>query len=47
MEVHPDPDQAWSDGEQSLSFTQFDDLMGDIAPFLQIWSSRRQVAAHA
>ena len=24
VEVHPDPDKAWSDGEQSLDFAEFD-----------------------
>ena len=27
VEVHPDPEQAWSDGPQSLLFNQFEDLM--------------------
>ncbi|MFO0974050.1 MAG: 3-deoxy-7-phosphoheptulonate synthase [Phycisphaerae bacterium] len=30
VEVHPDPDHAWSDGRQSLTFAQFDELMADV-----------------
>ena len=31
IEVHPDPDHALSDGAQSLTFEQFDELMPRIA----------------
>ncbi len=34
VEVHPDPEQAISDGEQSLSFPEFDGLMDGLAPFV-------------
>jgi 3-deoxy-7-phosphoheptulonate synthase len=30
VEVHPSPDQALSDGAQSLSFRQFDEMMDDV-----------------
>ncbi len=30
VEVHPDPDQAMSDGPQSLTFPMFDELMGEM-----------------
>jgi 3-deoxy-7-phosphoheptulonate synthase len=30
IEVHPDPDHAWSDGAQSLRPKQFEDLMGQL-----------------
>ena len=30
LEVHPQPEQALSDGEQSLTFSQFGQLMADI-----------------
>jgi 3-deoxy-7-phosphoheptulonate synthase len=33
VEVHPRPETAWSDGEQSLSPGQFDELMRVVAPF--------------
>ena len=29
VEVHPQPEKAWSDGEQSLSFDEFDEMMVD------------------
>jgi 3-deoxy-7-phosphoheptulonate synthase len=44
IEVHPDPDRALSDGMQSLSCEQFDELMEDIEPFVRIWSSRKRMA---
>jgi 3-deoxy-7-phosphoheptulonate synthase len=30
VEVHPQPDKAASDGEQSLTFAQFDEMMADL-----------------
>lgn len=33
VEVHPHPEAAWSDGEQSLTPAQFSDLMTAVAPF--------------
>jgi len=35
IEVHPNPSEAWSDGAQQLTFSQFDKLMEEIKPFLQ------------
>lgn len=32
IEVHPNPDQAWSDGAQSLAPEQFDELMAQVEP---------------
>ena len=34
VEVHPDPDRAWSDGEQSLDFDEFDGMMASLDPYL-------------
>lgn len=34
VEVHPDPDTAWSDGEQSLDFAGFDAMMADLEPWI-------------
>jgi len=34
IEVHPDPEMAVSDGEQSLTFEEFDSLMEGLAPFV-------------
>ena len=39
VEVHPDPDKAWSDGEQSLDFDGFDEMMASLDPYLAL---RRQ-----
>ena len=33
VEVHPHPEKAWSDGEQSLTFSEFDTMMADLAPW--------------
>ena len=35
VEVHPDPETATSDGEQSLDFGEFHDLMATLRPFVQ------------
>jgi 3-deoxy-7-phosphoheptulonate synthase len=42
VEVHPDPDKAWSDGEQSLDFAEFDEMMASLDPYLAL---RRQAIA--
>ena len=36
IETHPDPSTALSDGPQSLSFDQFDDLAGTLKPLIQM-----------
>jgi len=36
VEVHPCPDQALSDGEQSLTFGQFRNMMVDLQPYLAL-----------
>lgn len=36
VEVHPSPDEAWSDGKQSLTFRQFDDMMRNLEPYLAL-----------
>jgi len=38
VEVHPNPDKAWSDGDQSLTFAEFDDMMDSLEPYLEIRS---------
>jgi len=43
-EVHPRPEEAWSDGPQSLRLPEFDLLMKEIEPYIQL---RRQEAADA
>jgi 3-deoxy-7-phosphoheptulonate synthase len=44
VEVHPSPDQALSDGEQSLSFRNFRDMMNDLQPYLAIRDAARLTA---
>ena len=43
VEVHPNPAKAWSDGEQSLDFAAFDEMMADLEPWL---AARNRGASH-
>ena len=36
VEVHPDPDKAWSDGEQSLNFAEFDAMMASLKGYIAL-----------
>jgi len=45
VEVHPQPEKAASDGEQSLTLGQFDAMMGDLAPYLSLRSSGERECA--
>ena len=36
VEVHPNPAKAWSDGEQSMDFAAFDEMMADLDPWLAV-----------
>ena len=36
VEVHPNPDQAWSDGEQSLGFAEFDAMICALQPWFEL-----------
>lgn len=36
VEVHPQPEKAWSDGEQSLSFDEFDAMMAMLDPYIAL-----------
>jgi len=36
VEVHPDPDNAWSDGEQSLDFEGFATMMAMLEPWIAL-----------
>jgi 3-deoxy-7-phosphoheptulonate synthase len=42
VEVHPSPDQALSDGVQSLTFGQFRDMMWDLRPYLALREEFRE-----
>lgn len=41
VEVHPDPERAWSDGAQSMTFPMFERMMADIQPYIRLWESDR------
>jgi len=36
VEVHPNPDKAWSDGAQSLDFAEFDGMMAALEPWIEL-----------
>ena len=36
VEVHPNPAKAWSDGDQSLTFDEFDDMMLALEPYVAL-----------
>jgi 3-deoxy-7-phosphoheptulonate synthase len=36
VEVHPHPEEAWSDGEQSLSFDEFDAMVAMLNPYIAL-----------
>jgi 3-deoxy-7-phosphoheptulonate synthase len=40
VEVHPDPDRAWSDAEQTLDFDAFDQMMASLEPFIALRAAR-------
>ncbi len=44
VEVHPTPEHALSDGEQSLTLQGFDDMMRDLEPYLLLRRSQRDAA---
>ena len=44
VEVHPHPEQAWSDGDQSLSFAEFETMMADLVPWCELQAQFRRVA---
>ena len=41
VEVHPQPEKAFSDGAQSLTFPQFAAMVDDLQPYIQLWSKAR------
>ncbi len=40
IEVHPNPEEAWSDGAQSLTFSEFEDLMAGVRRYLPLEGKR-------
>jgi len=47
--VHPAPEKAISDGAQSLDLPQFEKMMHELQPYIQLWqdSRKKEVAAAA
>lgn len=43
VEVHPSPEQAMSDGNQSLAFGEFRRMMADLQPYLDLQQEDRQL----
>ena len=41
VEVHPDPDHAWSDGDQTLDLSSFDIMMTSLAPYIALRAPRQ------
>lgn len=39
VEMHPEPEKAWSDGEQSLNCEEFAELMAQIQPYVELRKS--------
>lgn len=48
VEVHPNPNKALSDGEQSLDFAEFDEMMSSLDPYIALRSAapRESASAH-
>jgi len=42
VEVHPVPEKAISDGAQSLDLAQFQKMMKDLEPYIQLWKESRK-----
>lgn len=36
VEVHPNPEKAWSDGDQSLNFAEYDAMMASLEPLIAL-----------
>jgi 3-deoxy-7-phosphoheptulonate synthase len=47
VEVHPDPDKAWSDGEQTLDFPAFDAMMTSLEPYIALRVARQALSRPA
>ena len=41
VEIHPNPEKAWSDGAQSLTFEEYAAMMEDLKPYIELWKERR------
>jgi len=47
VEVHPNPAKAVSDGAQSLDIPQFQRMMNELAPYVDLWKASRVTKAVA
>jgi 3-deoxy-7-phosphoheptulonate synthase len=47
VEVHPAPEKAISDGAQSLDLAQFERMMADLQPYIELWETSRKGEALA
>ncbi len=47
VEVHPAPEKAISDGAQSLDLNQFEKMMQELKPYIQLWKDARVTQAIA
>jgi len=47
VEVHPQPEKAFSDGAQSLDLVQFQRMMDDLQPYIELWKRARVTEAVA
>jgi 3-deoxy-7-phosphoheptulonate synthase len=47
VEVHPAPEKAISDGAQSLDIAQFERMMRDLEPYIQLWNESRKTVTSA
>jgi len=47
VEVHPAPEKAISDGAQSLDLGQFEKMMRELKPYIELWKGTRQQAVAA
>ncbi len=45
VEVHPNPEKAWSDGEQTLDFNAFDEMMASLDPYIALRGVRQPLPA--
>ena len=44
VEVHPNPEKAYSDGAQSLTLESFRAMMQDLKPYIALWKASRAAA---
>jgi 3-deoxy-7-phosphoheptulonate synthase len=47
VEVHPRPEEALSDGAQSLNLPEFRCMIRELAPYIRLWEESRQIAVVA